>query len=210
MRTSSNLIPPGPDSPASMPTRRKTTSRGAPNRSATRLDKMPASTSSAANMMVRLTVSSAAMTRDQPSAESMQPVGHWRPEDRPRIVHDAMVNSAPPIHSSAMDRIHPHHLLRRLDRHDIEIHHDRLLAGSHQNAFEDFIPAGVDFLVRHIRRHIDKIARACFCREFQLLAPSHPRPALDDEDDAFEIAMVVGAGLGVGVDRHSAGPKLFS
>ena len=44
-RTSSNLMPPGPPSPASMPTRRKTSSNGAPKRSATRLDRMPASTS---------------------------------------------------------------------------------------------------------------------------------------------------------------------
>src|SRR5262249_34510836 len=44
-----------------MPTTRNTSSNGAPNRSATRLDRMPASTSNAPNMMVRLTASSAAI-----------------------------------------------------------------------------------------------------------------------------------------------------
>ena len=54
-RTSSNWMPPGPDSPASMPTSRKTSSSGAPKRSATRLDMMPASTSSAPSRMAMLT-----------------------------------------------------------------------------------------------------------------------------------------------------------
>ena len=54
-------MPPRPDSPASMPTRRNTSSSGAPKRSATRLDMMPASTSTAPNRMVMLTVSSDAM-----------------------------------------------------------------------------------------------------------------------------------------------------
>src|SRR5215831_3913478 len=91
--------------------------------------------------------------------------------------------------SSAMDRVPPQDLLGRLDRFDVEINDDRLLAGTHQNAFEHLVAAGVDFLVRYIRRHVDKIARARLGGKFQLLAPSHPRPAPDHEDDAFEVSM---------------------
>src|SRR5262249_8361929 len=58
-----NLMPPMPDSPASMPTRRKTSSNGAPKRNAIRLDMMPASTSTAPNRIVRLTVSIVSMRR---------------------------------------------------------------------------------------------------------------------------------------------------
>src|SRR5690348_11007216 len=56
-------MPPGPDSPASMPRMRKTRRSGAPKRSATRLDRMPASTRMAPSRIERLTVSSRAMNR---------------------------------------------------------------------------------------------------------------------------------------------------
>src|SRR5215467_4031677 len=54
-------MPPGPDSPASMPTRRNTNRSGAPKRMATRLDRMPVSTSSAPSRIMMLTASRAAM-----------------------------------------------------------------------------------------------------------------------------------------------------
>src|SRR6266849_406634 len=60
-------MPPGPASPASMPTIRNTSSSGAPNRIATRLDMMPASTSSAPSRMPILMVSSEAMVRESSS-----------------------------------------------------------------------------------------------------------------------------------------------
>ena len=55
------LMPPGPDSPASTPTARKISSSGAPNRSATRLDRMPVRTSTAPSRMTILIDSSAAI-----------------------------------------------------------------------------------------------------------------------------------------------------
>jgi len=67
-------MPPMPDSPASMPTRRKTRSSGAPKRSATRLDMMPASTRMAPNRMVMLTESIDAMAAPCPS--------YWRQQAR--------------------------------------------------------------------------------------------------------------------------------
>ena len=51
------MMPPGPDSPASMPTNRKASSNGAPNRNATRLDMMPNSTSSEPSSSERLIAS---------------------------------------------------------------------------------------------------------------------------------------------------------
>src|SRR5215467_9286537 len=80
---------------------------------------------------------------------------------------------------SAVDRVFPQHLLGRLDRRDVEIDDHRLLAGTHQNAFQHFVPAGIDFLVWDVGWHIDEIARARLGGELQLFAPSHPRPALD-------------------------------
>src|SRR4026207_1439741 len=46
-----------------MPTRRKTSSKGAPKRSAIRLDRMPASTSKLPSKMTRLTLSSEPIAR---------------------------------------------------------------------------------------------------------------------------------------------------
>src|SRR6185437_2939163 len=54
-------MPPGPPSPASTPTKRNTSSSGAPKRSAIRLDSMPASTSRLPSRMAILIVSSEAM-----------------------------------------------------------------------------------------------------------------------------------------------------
>lgn len=59
-----------------------------------------------------------------------------------------------------MDRIDPRNLLGLLDRLDVEINNDRFVVAAHKDTFERLILARIDFLVRHKRRNIDKIARA--------------------------------------------------
>src|SRR5262245_47030917 len=56
-----------PPSPAIMPSSSNTSSKGAPKRSATRLDRMPARIRSAASRMPMLTASSTPMCRNLPS-----------------------------------------------------------------------------------------------------------------------------------------------
>src|SRR6188474_2069484 len=56
-------MPPGPFSPARTPTKRKTSSKGAPKRRAIRLDRMPARTSTLPSNMTRLTLSSEPIAR---------------------------------------------------------------------------------------------------------------------------------------------------
>ena len=68
---------------------------------------------------------------------------------------------------------------------------------------------GVDLLVRHIGRDEDEIAGLGLGDVFEVLAPAHPRLALQHVDDAFEGAVMVRAGLGVGVDMDRAGPDLL-
>ncbi|ESZ02477.1 hypothetical protein X737_38370 [Mesorhizobium sp. L48C026A00] len=63
--------------------------------------------------------------------------------------------------------------------------------------------------MRHVGRDIDEVAGTGFRDIFQVVAPAHARLALDHIDDAFQIAVVMRAGLGVGVDGHRAGPDLF-
>ena len=72
--------------------------------------------------------------------------------------------------SSAVDRVDPAHAFRLFDGVDIEIDDDRVLAGPAQHAFQRLIGAGVDFLVRHVRWHIDEIARPRFGDIFEPLA----------------------------------------
>ncbi len=61
----------------------------------------------------------------------------------------------------------------------------------------------------HERRDIDEVARSGLGDKLQGVAPAHAGPALQHIDDAFQGAVMMGAGLGVGVDGHRAGPQLF-
>src|SRR6516225_7363055 len=109
----------------------------------------------------------------------------------------------------SVDRVLPQHLFRRLYWRDVKIDDDGLLARAHQYAFERLVAARIDLLVRHIGRHVDEIAGAGLGDKFQMLAPSHPRPALDHENDAFELAVMMCPGLRIGVDGDGAGPQLL-
>ena len=90
----------------------------------------------------------------------------------------------------------------------LEVHDDRLLTAAAEHARQRLGVARVDLLVRHVRRHVNEIARARLGDEFQTLAPAHASPAAHDVNDAFQCAVVVRSGLGVGVDRHGSGPEL--
>src|SRR6476660_6100525 len=84
MPTSSNLMPPGPPSPASMPTRRNTSSRGAPKRNAISLDRMPVRTSKLPSNMARLTASREPITRFSFRARKVSR-GQEQPETLPLL-----------------------------------------------------------------------------------------------------------------------------
>src|SRR6266851_2764278 len=108
-----------------------------------------------------------------------------------------------------VDRIDPVDGLRLLDRGDVEIDDDRFLVAAHEDAFERLRGAGVDLLMRHVRRHVDEIARSRLGDEFEPIAPAHAGPPLDDIDDALERAVMMRPGFRVGVDGDRAGPQLL-
>ena len=103
--------------------------------------------------------------------------------------------------------VDPHHLLGRLNRWDIEIDDDRFLAAAHQNAFERFIGAGVDLLMRNIWRDVDEVAGSSLSGKLQLVTPPHASAALHDIDDALELAVMVSACLRIRVDCNRACPE---
>ena len=59
----------------------------------------------------------------------------------------------------------------------------------------------------HERRNENEIAAPCLRNKLQVFAPAHTCPAVDDVYNAFQIAMMVRAGFGVGIDNDSACPK---
>src|SRR5579862_1956621 len=109
----------------------------------------------------------------------------------------------------AVDRIDPQHGFRLLHRLDVEIDGDGLAVAAHQHAFQHLIRAGIDLLMRHVRRDEDEIARIGLGGELQMLAPAHARLAAHHIDDALEMAVMMRAGFGIGLDRHRAGPQFL-
>src|SRR5438046_10159376 len=63
--------------------------------------------------------------------------------------------------------------------------------------------------VRDAGRDVDEVAGAGFGHELELVAPAHARLAANDVDHALYRAVMVGAGLGLGVDDDGAGPEFL-
>ena len=109
-----------------------------------------------------------------------------------------------------VDRIDPEHGIRLFHGLDVEVHHHRLVVAADQDAFQGLVGAAVDFLVRHVGRDEDEIARLGLGDEFQFIAPAHAGLAAHDIDHAFQRPVVMRAGLGVGVDVDRPGPDFLS
>ena len=91
-------------------------------------------------------------------------------------------------------RVHPEHGFGLLCGGNVKVDGHRLAVAAAQHTFQRLGSAGVDFLVWHVGRHIDEVARPGFGGELQLVAPTHAGTALDHVDDAFQMPVVVGAG----------------
>src|ERR1700730_6071976 len=63
--------------------------------------------------------------------------------------------------------------------------------------------------MRHVGRNENEIAGVRLGSELQPLAPAHPRLASDHVDNAFEMTVMMRAGLGVGFDGHGTGPQFL-
>lgn len=109
-----------------------------------------------------------------------------------------------------MGRIHPPDRLRLLHRLNIwQIDGNSLSITPRKHTPQLLILGCIDLLMRHIRRYINKVSWSRLRDKLELLSPSHARFAADHVDDAFEVAVVVGAGFGVGVDSYGASPELL-
>src|SRR5262249_6252707 len=112
------------------------------------------------------------------------------------------VRTLPPV-----DRVDPRNVLSLLGRLDVEVDDDGLVVAAHQHAFERLVRARVDLLVRYVGRHEDEVTRAGLGGEFEPIAPAHAGFAAHDVDYTFERAVVMRAGLGIGMDADRPGPE---
>jgi hypothetical protein len=101
------------------------------------------------------------------------------------------------------------HFLRLLDDGNVEIDYDRLLAAAYQHARQRLVVVGVDFLMRHIRGHVNEVARPGFSHEFQRVAPAHACSAAHHVDHALHRAVVMRSGFCFGMDHDGPRPELF-
>jgi len=101
------------------------------------------------------------------------------------------------------------HRLRRFNGLDVEVDDHRILPTPQQDAFQRLIRSGVNFLVRYIGWHVDKIAWTRLGNIFEPIAPAHASAAFDDVNDTFDFAMMMGTGLGVGFYRDGSRPNFF-
>src|SRR5262249_45974916 len=104
--------------------------------------------------------------------------------------------------------VDPAHELGYLYRLDVEVDDESLLPAARQHAMQLDIIARVDFLMRHVRRHVDEVTWAGFGDKLKVVAPSQSCRTIDHIDDTFEVTMVVSARLCLGVDGHRTSPKL--
>ena len=111
------------------------------------------------------------------------------------------------IVSFRMAGIHPWDI-RCVWRGDIEVDDDGILAAAHHYYFDGLVGAGVQLLVRDEGRDENEIAGSGFIGELQAVAPAHSGAATDDVEDALQLAVVMRAGLGVGLNHYGAGPEL--
>ncbi len=107
-----------------------------------------------------------------------------------------------------VSRIDPARLRRCLGARNIQVDDDRLLAAAHHHRFHRDVRVGIDFLVRNVGRNEDEVAGSGLIDEFQLLAPAESSAAFDDIQYRFEIPVVVGSGLRVGLNDDRSGPQL--
>ncbi len=98
--------------------------------------------------------------------------------------------------------------LGRFRRFQIQVHYYRLLPASDHDGFTRLISTRVYFLMRHVGRNVDEVARSGFVGEFEFLAPAHAGMSSHDIEYGFEFTVMMRTGLGVRLDDDRSRPQL--
>src|SRR5271156_1819361 len=63
--------------------------------------------------------------------------------------------------------------------------------------------------MRNVGRNVDEVSRAGFIDELQIISPAKAGAAPHHVDDGFEFSVMMGAGLGIGMDYDRSRPQLL-
>src|ERR1700712_4840939 len=120
-----------------------------------------------------------------------------------------LIGRAGSASDGGMGGVCPRHTFGLAGAFDVQVDDDRVLAATGNHALQRLVVEGVDLLVWHKRRDVDETARACLVGVLQSLTPTHPGPAAEDVDDAFEFAVMVRTGPRARIDGDRPGPQLL-
>src|ERR1700748_3028465 len=106
-----------------------------------------------------------------------------------------------PEGASFMQVCDPSNQFRRVDTLDIQVVHQTALAATRQHALQLQSGAWIDLLVRDIGRDVDKITSPRLRFKLQTLAPAQSCDSVENIDYGLEVAMVMGTGFRVRLNR---------
>src|ERR1700730_1496487 len=92
---------------------------------------------------------------------------------------------------------------------DVQVDDDRFLAAAHDDGFDRLVFPGVELLMGHVRRDVDEVTGTGFVYELEAVSPAKAGAAANDVDHGFKFAVMVRAGLGVGVHNDGPGPEFL-
>jgi len=99
-------------------------------------------------------------------------------------------------------------LICRFGTLDVEIHNHWILPASDDHSLARHIRAGVNFLVRDVRRNVNEIPWRCLIAKLQTITPAHAGTTPHNVDHRFQLAMMVRARFGVRLNNNGTSPQL--
>src|ERR1700757_5120531 len=88
---------------------------------------------------------------------------------------------------------------------NVEVDNNCLLVTTHNHAFQRLLRQSVYFLMRHIGRNVNEVARPSLGGVFQMFAPTHSSAPVYDVNNALERSMMVRPGPGIRFDSNRPG-----
>src|ERR1700730_14050379 len=92
---------------------------------------------------------------------------------------------------------------------NVEVDNNCLLVAAHNHAFQRLLRQRIYFLMRHVGRNINEVARPGLRGVFQMFAPTHAGAPGYDVNNALERSMMVRSGSGIRLDSDRPGPDFL-
>jgi hypothetical protein len=92
---------------------------------------------------------------------------------------------------------------------NIQIDDDGFLTAAHDHRLDRLVFAGIQLLMRNVGRNVDEISWAGFVDELQIVSPAKAGAAAHYVDYSFQFAVMMRAGLSIGMHHYSSRPELL-